>query len=186
MRLPWSLVLLLTVALPLAAFTCPGRATLPAEQAFHLEERFAEAEIEGREIPQSLLDVLPPEAGYTRAPVGAVTESRGGISRQAVYFHVPGKLRLRIRVPFGGARLDFGLGVLRDDVPVKFRIKGDSILLATTTWTDSDRWYDRSTKLSRFAGQTITLEVQTMPVRVAEGSGTIALWAAPTIVREDG
>lgn len=183
MRLPRSLVLL-----PLALLACSpsGRVPLLAEPPLHLEERLAGARIEGAEIPQNLLDLLPPEAGYTQAPVGVVTESRGRISRQALYFHVPAKLWLRVRIPNRKARLDFGLGVLRYDAPVKFRIKADSMLMFSSTWADPEHWSERSIKLSRFAGQTITLQVQVVPAKVAEGSGTVALWAAPTLVSDGG
>src|SRR6185436_7289 len=83
-------------------------------------------------------------------------------------------------------RLDVGLGVLRDDAPVTFRVTADGTSLFEETWADRERWGLRSVDLSRFAGRTVTLALETRPGGKARSGGagrpgTVALWAAPTV-----
>ena len=80
------------------------------------------------------------------------------------------------------ARLDVGLGVLRDDAPVTFAISvtqqdGAVETLLEETYADREHWGQRSVDLSHLAGQTVTLALEAE----AERAGTVALWAAPTI-----
>lgn len=126
------------------------------------------------------VSLIPKEANYAKAPAGVITEPRDRLYRRALYTHAPGKLSWTVQVPEGG-RLDVGLGVLRKDAPVIFRIWANTILVDVLTWADPERWAQRSVDLSRFAGQTVTLDLHAMPAPTAEGSGTVALWAAPTV-----
>ena len=75
-----------------------------------------------------------------------------------------------------------GLGVLRDDAPVTFRIRassagGEAESLLEETYADKERWSQRSVDLSRLSGRTVTLVLEAD----AEKAGTVALWAAPTL-----
>jgi len=67
------------------------------------------------------ISVIPTEADYADAPAGTRSVSLGLVGRQALYSHAPGRIDYRVVVPPAG-RLDVGLGVLREDVPVTFRI----------------------------------------------------------------
>ena len=58
-------------------------------------------------------------ANYADAGAASRTEIRNRIYRQALYTHTPGSVEYRVRISEGG-RLDFGMGVLREDVPVTF------------------------------------------------------------------
>ena len=58
---------------------------------------------------------------YADAGAASRTEIRNRIYRQALYTHTPGRVEYRVRVPEGG-RLDFAMGVLREDVPVTFQV----------------------------------------------------------------
>ncbi len=132
------------------------------------------------------ISVIPKEADYTSAPAGARSEVRGRVYRSALYTHAPGRLAYRIRVPEGG-RLDVGLGVLRGDAPVTFRVTatpdgGEPARLFEERYADAERWTQRSVNLSALAGQTVTLTLATD----AERSGTVALWGAPTVRRTRG
>jgi arylsulfatase A-like enzyme len=118
---------------------------------------------------------------YIDAPVGVRTEIRSDAHRRALYAHVPGRIEYRVRVP-RSARLDVGLGVLRDDVPVNFRITatasgGEKETLLEETYADQEKWAQRSVDLSAMAGETITLALEAD----AEESGNVALWTAPTL-----
>ena len=125
--------------------------------------------------------LTPKEADYTGAPVGARSEVRGRVHRSALYAHTPGSIEYQVRIP-DGARFDVGLGVLRDDAPVTFRVtakpEGErTVSLFEETYTDRERWGQRSVDLSGLAGETVTLALSTE----AERAGTVALWGAPTL-----
>jgi arylsulfatase A-like enzyme len=126
------------------------------------------------------VSVIPKEADYT-TPVGSRSEARGRVYRSALYMHAPGKLAYRVRIPEGG-RLDVGLGVLRTDAPVTFRVTaapdaGETVRLFEERVADIERWSDRSIDVSSLAGRIVTLTLATD----AERSGTVALWGAPTV-----
>lgn len=130
------------------------------------------------------VSLIPKEASYAKAPVGTITEPRDRLYRRALFTHAPGTLSWRVRVPPGG-RLDVGFGVLRDDAPVTFRVTADASPLLEATWSDRERWGQRSVDLSRFAGRTVTLALETRPAPGGR-SGTVALWAAPTLTGDGG
>lgn len=127
------------------------------------------------------VSVIPKAAVYADAAVGIRTEVRGQAYRRSLYAHTPARLEYRVRLP-EAARLDVGLGVLREDVPVTFRViarsgSGTVETLFEETYTDKLHWAQRSVDLSRLAGQTVNLTLEA----VADRPGTIALWAAPTL-----
>ena len=127
------------------------------------------------------ITLIPKEADYAAAPVGVRTHASNEAFRRALYTHAPGRLEYRVQVPEAG-RLDVGLGVLRDDAPVTFRVTArpegsDAQTLLAETYADRDHWAQRSLDLSHLAGQTVTLVLEAD----AERAGSVALWAAPTI-----
>ncbi len=65
--------------------------------------------------------VIPKEALYAGVPAGTATEVRGIAYRRALFMHAPGSIVYRLRVPDAG-RLDVGLGTLRDQPPLTFRV----------------------------------------------------------------
>ncbi len=128
--------------------------------------------------------VIPKEAGYAGEPVGTRAEVRNKVYRRALYNHAPARLEYEVLVPESG-RLDFGLGVLRDDYPVTFRLTanaegGEPEPLLEEDYSDKENWAQRSVDLSHLAGQTVTLALETD----SERAGTIALWGAPTLTAE--
>lgn len=125
--------------------------------------------------------LIPKAALYADEPMAVRTETRGQAQRRAVYAHAPGRIDYRVRVP-EAARLDVGLGVLRDDIPVDFKVSatpegGESEALLEETYADREQWAQRSIDLSAMAGQTITLSLEAD----AGTPGTVAFWAAPTL-----
>ncbi len=120
-------------------------------------------------------------AVYAEAPHGVSAIARGRPLRRALYTHTPARVEYRVRVPEGG-RLDVGLGVLRDDVPVTFRVDvqatgGEPVALLEEPYDDQDSWGQRSVDLAEFAGRSVTLALETN----AEEAGTLAFWGAPTL-----
>jgi len=133
------------------------------------------------------VSLIPKEANYAKAAAGVITEPRDRLYRRALFTHAPGMLSWRVHVPDGG-RLDVGLGVLRDDAPVTFRVTADAAPVFEETWADRERWGQRSVDLSRFAGKTVTLALETRPGGTSRAgrSGSVALWAAPTVSGRSG
>ena len=123
-------------------------------------------------------------ANYAETGAASRTEIRNRIHRQALYTHTPGSVEYRVKVPEGG-RLDFGMGVLREDVPVTFRVTvipdgagGDEpTALFEEHYAVKESWGQRSVDLADFAGQTVTLGLEAD----SEAEGRVALWGAPTV-----
>jgi len=124
--------------------------------------------------------VIPKEAIYADVPVGVRTADRNGALRRTLYTHTPGRLEYRVKVPQAG-RIDFGLGVIRENVPVTFRIiasqQGEEAVLFEETYSDPKEWAQHSVDLSSFTGRTVNLVLDAD----ARTTGTVALWAAPTV-----
>ncbi len=123
-------------------------------------------------------------ANYADAGTASRTEIRNRIYRQALYTHTPGRVEYRVKIPEGG-RLDFAIGVLREDVPVTFRVTaildgtegGEPTALFEEHYADKEAWGQRSVDLADFAGQTVTLGLEAD----SEAEGRVALWGAPTV-----
>lgn len=127
------------------------------------------------------VSVVPTAAVYAQARVGLRSIAVAGVYRRSLFIHAPGRLTYRVGVPEGG-RLQAALGVLGADSPVEFRIvahpaSGEATTLLGETYADPDHWAERSVDLSRFAGQTVTLALET----TAKSPGTVAFWGAPTL-----
>lgn len=122
------------------------------------------------------IGLIPKEASYAKQAAGMVTEPRERLYRRALYTHAPGRIEYRVRIPRDG-RLDFSLGVLRDDAPVTFRVTADDSTVFAETYAGRERWAQRSVDLSPWADQTITLALESH----AGKPGTVALWASPTL-----
>lgn len=127
------------------------------------------------------VEVIPKEAGYGDEPSGVRAEIRNRVYRGALYIHAPGLLEYQVLVPESG-RLDLGLGILRDDYPVMFRVTagtktGETEVLFEESYEDKDNWGQRSVDLSHLAGETVTLVLENK----CEREGAVALWGAPTL-----
>ena len=130
------------------------------------------------------ITLIPKVANYADAGAAARTEIRNRIYRKAIYTHTPGSVEYRVRIPEGG-RLDFGMGVLREDVPVTFRVTAipegaggsEPTTLFEERYAGKEAWGQRSVDLGDFAGQTVTLGLEAD----SEDGGRVALWGAPTV-----
>lgn len=125
--------------------------------------------------------VVPKAHLYADVGVGVKEIPVGNRIRRALYTHAPSRLAYRVRVPEEG-RLDMGLGVLRHDVPVTFRIEvqprgGGPATMIEESYGDREVWGQRSIDLGEYAGRTVTLALETD----AERAGTVAFWGAPTV-----
>jgi len=129
------------------------------------------------------VEVVPVEKAYAESRAGTSSESWDKVTHRVLYTHVPGTIAYRVRVPDGG-RLDFGFGLLKKDSPVKLRVlarQGAADAKAETLFEEKysgeTARIQRSVDLSRLAGKTVTLALETE----AERPGNVAFWAAPTL-----
>jgi arylsulfatase A-like enzyme len=124
--------------------------------------------------------IVPREADFATEPYGLRFTEKNGQHRRAIFTHGQSRLSWQIDVPSNG-RLDFGLGVLRDDQPVEFRVtaavgnEGATTLLEEA-WTDPRTWAMRSIDLSDLAGKHVTLALET-----ESAEGTVGLWGTPIL-----
>jgi arylsulfatase A-like enzyme len=127
------------------------------------------------------MSLIPKETMYAGAPVGVRTDERNEAHRRTLYTHAPGRVEYRVRVPQEG-RLDVGLGVIKEDSPVTFRIVAskagkEEVALFEETYDNPKEWGQRSVDLSSMAGKTVRIALEADAVR----AGTVALWSAPTL-----
>ena len=130
------------------------------------------------------ITLIPKVANYAEAGAAARVEIRNRVYRQALYTHTPGRVEYRVKIPDGG-RLDFAMGVLREDVPVTFRVTaipdgtgaGEPTTVFEEPYAVKEAWGQRSVDLADLAGQTVTLGLEAD----SEDAGRVALWGAPTV-----
>jgi hypothetical protein len=125
--------------------------------------------------------VVSKEALYVDAPVGVRYEVRDNMRWRTIFTHTPGKLQYRLHTPHAG-RLDVGLGVLREEVPVTFTVTatpdgGDTVTILEETYSDHKHWAQRRVDLSDFSRKKITISLEAN----ADRAGTVAFWAEPTV-----
>ncbi len=125
--------------------------------------------------------VIPKEAAFASSPVGVSMEALGGLYRRTLYTHAPATLIYEVRIPDAG-QLDVGLCVVRRATPVTFRVTvtpggGEAETRFEETVTETEHWVQHRIDLSDLAGHTVSLALETD----ADRTGTVALWAAPTL-----
>lgn len=164
----------------MAAFGCrgpeAGSRLLASDLPLHLEDHLDSARIEIAPGP------VPDVGGkYSEPGYGIATEAWGRNVRRVLYARVPGRIEYRVRIQAQG-RLDVGLGSFDSDIPVTFKITARAgkteaaNLLVETCGPEAPR-LQRSVDLSRLAGETVTLALETE----AGQPGNVAFWASPTI-----
>ncbi|MFN7919032.1 MAG: sulfatase [Bryobacteraceae bacterium] len=98
--------------------------------------------------------------------------------RNTVYAAAPSSISFPVKVPAGGARMSFGMGIV--DQPVAFRVAvaGTAAPLFSRTVSDARAWAEAEADLAAYAGRTIRLTLSTE----STARGAVGLWANPLIV----
>jgi arylsulfatase A-like enzyme len=127
------------------------------------------------------VSVVPTAATYAGERTGLRSVDVAGAYRRSLFTHAPGRVEYQVRVPEDG-QLHAALGLLHFDAPVEFTVdarptNGDATTVFHETYADPQQWADRTVDLSSFAGQTITLGLDTK----ASVTGTVAFWGSPTL-----
>jgi arylsulfatase A-like enzyme len=125
--------------------------------------------------------IIPKEHIYADAPAGVRTVECSQKNRHTLYTHAPGRIEYRVRIPLNG-RLDVGLGVLRENTPVTFRVSAsrnekEEVALFEEAYSNHSEWAQRSVDLTSMAGETVRIALETK----TERSGAVAFWSAPTL-----
>jgi hypothetical protein len=125
--------------------------------------------------------VVPKGVPYADIPVGVRYEVRDNTHSRTIFAHTPGKIQYRLYTPEAG-RLDIGLGVLKKDAPVAFKITvkpdgGGPVTVLEETYADDKHWAQRLVDLSDFSKKMITLSLEAD----AKRAGTVAFWSEPTV-----
>ncbi len=126
------------------------------------------------------VSLVPRGLPYAASPVGTVAARRGKAKVEALYAHAPSVISLPVELP-EAARLDLSLGLAEDPDPVHFRLAVEDAsgrhTLLDQEWTDPEAWSTHHLDLARWAGQSVTLHLQTAsPV-----PGAVGLWGSPVI-----
>jgi arylsulfatase A-like enzyme len=127
------------------------------------------------------ISAVPVGAAFVDPAFGARQVTLAERTRRSLYVHAPARAAFRVRVPQHG-KLSTSLGVLRADATVTFRVRvqpgrGEAVIVLEEKHADPERWAHRSVDLSKFAGQAVTLALETE----SDKPGTVALWSTPTV-----
>jgi len=131
------------------------------------------------EVPS--ISVVPTEAAFNEEPAGGQEAERGQQFRRSLFVHTPAHVEYQVRIPREG-RLDLGLGTLRSEPAITFRVTvtPDGALpdtLLDESYSDRTAWAQRSVDLSAYPGRVVTLALEAE----SERQGSVALWGAPTL-----
>jgi len=142
---------------------------------------FSEQDAEAVALDILSVRIVPKETPYTDVPIGVRDEVRDNEHRSTVFAHTPARLEYRLYAP-EAARLDIGLGVLKENAPVAFRITakpdgGETVTILEETYADEEHWAQRCVDLSAYSGKKITLALEAN----AKRPGAVAFWAEPTV-----
>jgi arylsulfatase A-like enzyme len=153
-----------------------GPRTLNADVPLHLEDHLDAARVVISETSREII--------FGTSWAGTCSRTWGGTTRRALFSHVPGRIEYRVKIPAKG-RLDFGVGLLRVDPGVKFRVSAREGTagpepLFEASGDGGTSGAPHSLNLSRLAGRTVALSLETECVR----PGNVAFWTVPTLSGE--
>jgi len=137
--------------------------------------------VEGDTIELSHVRILSKRAKYSRAPYGATSTGIGGEFRRVLYANTPLTLDFPVVLPAGGVELEFGMGILMDDDPVKFEVE-ISCPNTQTTQVFSDvvdealTWSNVRLDVDQCAGGPAVFQFRSTAV-----GGNVAFWSNPEL-----
>jgi arylsulfatase A-like enzyme len=134
----------------------------------------------GIDVEIDSIRLLSRRARYLAAANGVLYETLGGEMRKVLYMLPDQALEWAIEVPERGPILEFGNAVLLDGQPITFEVRlataRDSVRLHMRTVGAAYGWHDTRLDLSRWAGQSVRLQL-----RAAGDGGNVALWSNPLL-----
>jgi len=127
------------------------------------------------------VSLVPKAVVYGEATHGVRSENRNGVRYRTLFTHAPARVEYPVRIPNGG-RLDLGLDVVTNGVPVTFRVtatNGTDVeeILLEETQSDPTKLATHFVDLSHLAGKDVTLALEAE----SDAEGAVALWVTPTV-----
>lgn len=145
-----------------------------------LLQRFFIAPLRRGSVEIDYLRILLKEDVYAEEKTGLTYEKIDNELRQAIYSRVPVELEYRPVLPEGKLRIRFGIGLLREEGPVKVAVvieaQGRSEVCIERDYSSGDRWEEAEFDLPAWASGSAKLTF-----RVTGGSDQIVFISNPQI-----
>jgi len=123
---------------------------------------------------------IPKREKYSRKLYDETYETIDKQRRKVLYINTPLCLRYVLDIPEGEPFLKFGMGILEENDPVKFRVmvKRQNLqkVLFSREIINADEWHDAKIDLSNWSGKSVEILFQTDSTK-----GNIAFWSNPVI-----
>jgi len=160
---------------------------IAAEHALKLRRRehartlaLVPSDVDGDDVEVDWIRLVRKRDKYAQEAVGWTHELFGHEMRAGIHVRTPRALAFDVVVPERDPRLDVGMGLLDGDT-TEFRVDletGDGTRrpLARRQVTRTGTWQDERISLVEFAGQPVTLHLDT-----AGSDGAVALWSSPRL-----
>lgn len=137
------------------------------------------SDVAGANVEIDYIRFVSKASRYTEAEHGVGYETIGDEVRHALYMRPDQTLEFPVRVPERQPRLDFGMGVLLDDRPIRFEVTvtqadGTVVPLHDASVGSAASWQDARVDLAPWAGQDVRLAL-----RVSGAPENVAFWASP-------
>jgi arylsulfatase A-like enzyme len=155
------------------------RGLRPGEKLEHLY--LQPADVAGAAVEIDFIRFISKAARYAEADHGVDYETIGDEMRQTLYMRPDQTLEFPLRVPERQPRLDFGMGVLLDNRPIRFEVTltladGTVVPLHDASVGSTAGWTDARVDLAPWAGQDVRLAL-----RVSGDPDNVAFWANPLV-----
>jgi len=132
--------------------------------------------INGDEVEIDYIRFISKRKKYAKEPYGQTYETIDKEMRKVLYTNTPLYLKYKLDIPEGKVFLRFGIGVLKENDPVRFRVvvkHGDSQKeIFSKKVINSDEWYDVRMDFSDWSGKSVEILLET-----ESEQGNIAFWS---------
>ena len=139
------------------------------------------ADVPGAKVEIDYIRFISKAARFAVAPYGVDDETIAGELRRIVFMRPNQALEFALKVPERQPRLDFGMGLLIDQRPLRFEVEltqpdGTTVTLYDETVSSTERWRDARVDLTAWAGEDVRLTL-----RSTGDIGNVAFWSSPVI-----
>lgn len=131
-------------------------------------------------IELDYLHIIDQEEKYKDKPYGIACEKIGKEMRPLLYMRTPAKLGYRVSLPKKDTFLCFGMGILKRQIPIKFRIfvKDPHGIeeIFTQTVSNKSQWYQAELDMQKWKGKNVEI------IFAANSeSSNVAFWSSPIL-----
>jgi arylsulfatase A-like enzyme len=132
---------------------------------------------EGDVVEIDYIRFLSKTKKYTHKRIGVTYEKIRGEMRKVLFAQAPSSIIYELQLPNKHCSLSFGMGIIKDKIPVSFRIiiNGTKEIFSQQI-SSIKNWIDDTVSLGEYTGQTIKIEFKTHCEKP-----NIALWSNPLV-----